>query len=82
MTGSRRRFLKGVTLGAGGVVLAPLVRQMEAHAAGRANALPRRFVFVIKSSGLTPKAIRPVDVKLGDGRRTIDLPLKDYKLPA
>ena len=81
MTGSRRRFLKGMTLGAGGVVLAPLVRQMEAHAAGRANALPRRFVFVIKSSGLTPKAIRPVDVKLSDGRRTVDLPLKDYKLP-
>ncbi|MFM8271947.1 MAG: DUF1552 domain-containing protein, partial [Gemmata sp.] len=81
MTGSRRRFLRGVTFGAGGIALAPLVRQMEAHAAGRASALPRRFVFVIKSSGLTPKAIRPADVKLGDGRRTVDLQLKDYKLP-
>jgi hypothetical protein len=81
MAESRRRFLKGVTLGAGGVVLAPLVRRMVAHADGRAKGLPRRFVFVIKSSGLAPKAIRPVEVKRGDGSGTIDRPLKDDTLP-
>ena len=81
MNASRRRFLKGTTLGAGGFMLAPLLGQMQAHAAGQASGLPKRFVFVVKSSGITPSAIRPADVKLGDGRRTIDRKLKDCKLP-
>ena len=80
MTGSRRQFMKGVTLGTGTTVLAPLMQQIEAHATGDEAALPKRFVFVIKSSGLPPAAVRPKGVEIGDGRKLIDRPLKDHKL--
>src|SRR5579871_5435386 len=81
MSVSRREFMNGVTLGAGAVVLTPLLKQIEAHAAGNEAAMPRRFVFVIKSSGLPPTAIRPAGVNVGDGRKTINLLLKDHPLP-
>ncbi len=81
MSTPRREFLKGLGLGAGGFLLSPLVRRMEAHAAGREKGFPRRFVFVIKSSGLTPEAIRPAGIKLGDKTRLVDAALKGQKLP-
>jgi hypothetical protein len=77
----RRQFSKGMALGAGGVFLAPLLRQMEAHAAGRAEGFPRRFVFVIKSSGITPEGIRPEGIAIGDDNKLLDLSLKDHQLP-
>ena len=66
MMTNRRNFTKGITLGASGAVLMPLLRQMEAHAAGRSDGFPKRFVFVIKSSGITPAAIRPEGIDIGD----------------
>ena len=81
MITSRRGFIQASTLGAGGIVLAPLLQQMEAHAAGQAKRIPRRYVFVIKSSGLTPGAIRPTNVKLGDGSKSIDMAMKECTLP-
>ncbi|MDA7867587.1 DUF1552 domain-containing protein [Akkermansiaceae bacterium] len=51
-------MLKGFTLGSGGLVLSPLVNQLAAQAAGK-NEFLQRFVFVVKSSGLTPGHIVP-----------------------
>ena len=55
---TRRHLLKGLSLGSGSVVLSPLINQLSAQAAGK-NAFPQRFVFVVKSSGLTPGAVVP-----------------------
>lgn len=77
---TRREFTRGLALGTGTTALGPLLQQMEAHAAGRAEGFPRRFVFVIKSSGLTPSGIRPSGIELGKGDKLIDLPLKDHAL--
>lgn len=57
-TTTRRDLLKSLTLGSGSLVLSPLIRQLSAQAAGK-NEFPQRFVFVVKSSGLTPGAIVP-----------------------
>ncbi len=55
---TRRHLLKQISLGCGTVVLSPLVGQLSAQAAGK-RAFPQRFVFVVKSSGLTPGHIVP-----------------------
>ena len=55
MAESRRSFLKGIALGAGGMALTPLLKQLDIHAQGNQAALPKRFVFVIKSSGLSDR---------------------------
>ena len=57
---TRRNMLKGVALGSGSLVLSPLIGQLAAHAAGQ-KTFPQRFVFVVKSSGLTPGHIVPVN---------------------
>jgi hypothetical protein len=58
MTTTRRQILKGVSLGASGFILSPLVDQLVAHAEGAAGQT-QRFVFVVKSSGLTPGELVP-----------------------
>lgn len=55
---TRRQMLKGFTLGSGGLMLSPLVNQLAAQASGK-NEFPQRFIFVVKSSGLTPGHIVP-----------------------
>ena len=63
MTTTRRDILKGLTLGAGGFLLTPLLRQVQSQAAGNAGSLPQRFVFVVKSSGVVPGGITPDALK-------------------
>ncbi len=53
MTIYRRDALKGISLSAGSLVLAPILSQLEAQAAGAA-AKPTRFVFVVESNGVRP----------------------------
>lgn len=77
---SRRDFAKGMALSAGGLALAPLLKQMEVQAAGRAEDLPKRFVFVVKSSGLTAERIRPEGLAKAAGDQVIDHPLANLKL--
>lgn len=55
---TRRQILKGFSLGSGSVVLSPLIGQLAAQVAGSQD-FPQRFVFVVKSSGLTPGHIVP-----------------------
>ena len=79
---TRRHFTKRIVLGAGGFALAPFLRTIKAHAAGFPGGLPKRFVFVVKSSGIDTRTVRPPDVDYGDGSRCLDVALKDCKLPA
>jgi hypothetical protein len=102
MTGSmknptRRQALKSLSLGALSPLLVPFVRQLRVHADGNPAALPKRFLFVVKSSGLTPAELVPTDlaakmVKPGEEKgwpeelrpsdTLLDLPLTDRELPA
>ena len=59
MTHHRRSFLRGVSLGAGGTLLSPIVRQLDLHAAETTSQMPTRFVFIMKSSGIIPESIIP-----------------------
>ena len=74
---SRRKILQGVTLGAGASVLSPFISRM--HAAER-GVLPKRFVFVLKSSGLQGEYLNPEGLTHG-GDQILDAPLDDRKLP-
>ena len=41
------------------MAMAPFLRSIQAHAAGREEALPKRFVFVVKSSGIDKHNLVP-----------------------
>ncbi|MEK0446005.1 MAG: hypothetical protein RLZZ399_1326 [Verrucomicrobiota bacterium] len=85
---NRRSLLKNISLGAGSVLLSPVLGRLHAYADGR-PVTAKRFVFVIESNGLPPDHIAPV----GTHRRhrpqapmtgespLIDLPLAEQTLP-
>ena len=85
---NRRDLLKGLTLGAGGAMLTPLVAHAKAQAISP-DKRPMRFVFVVESNGFTPGQAAPVGYKRKsrnqrplDGNETlIDFSLSDQKLP-
>jgi hypothetical protein len=58
MAMNRRQLLKGVSLGAGGYLLSPMLQRLEAQAAG-ANTTARRIVFVVEGNGLPWSQIQP-----------------------
>jgi hypothetical protein len=58
MKSTRRQMLKNVSLGASALVLSPMLKLMAEQAAGTAGQT-QRFVFVVKSSGLTPGELVP-----------------------
>ncbi len=74
----RRSVLKGVTLGAGAVLLQPFLQRLVAEARGEAP--PKRVVFFMESNGLYPRHVQPKGVDAGKGDRLIDLPLADLEL--
>ena len=78
MPQSRRDILKGLSLGAGGFLLAPLLQQVQLQAAGNEQALPHRFVFVVKSSGVVPEGITPESLQ---GDTATNQSLLDVALP-
>lgn len=57
----RRMLLKGVSLGTGATLLAPLLTQLGAQAAGT-KPLPKRVVFVVQGNGVPWEQIQPVGV--------------------
>jgi len=83
MTMNRREILKGVTLGAGGALLSPLLSRIEAEAAGR-DTRPTRFVFVVEGNGLRPYHVVPegIQFKPQKNREQFEeFPLAGTKLP-
>ena len=96
MTYKRRQFLRDLSLGGCSLAMAPFLQSLRVHAAGKAGAFPKRFVFVVKSSGIDKFNLVPdgltnhfVDEKSGQklGNRSrregafVDVPLAKHKLP-
>ena len=76
----RRTALKGVTLGAGSLVMAPLLQKVAAAAEGKA-ATPKRVIFIVFDNGF-----REIDGTLPEGvplesDKLRQVPLKGLKLP-
>ena len=69
-------MLKGVTLGAGAVALAPFLRNLEA---AEQQQIPKRFVFVVKSSGLQGDYLNPEGLQ-HRGDDLVDEPLAGRKI--
>lgn len=83
----RRDALKGISLGAGSLVLAPILSQLSAQAAGSPTT-PKRFVFVVESNGVRPEQIAPIGVERkpreqrpGGPTDFVDISLADKDLP-
>ncbi|MEM8668077.1 MAG: DUF1552 domain-containing protein [Planctomycetota bacterium] len=72
MSQTRRDLLRGLSLGAGSCLLSPFLTQLQLHAEGNPRALPKRFVFVVKSSGIVPDGITP-ETLAGDAPRNESL---------
>lgn len=69
-------MLRDITLGAGAVALSPFLKHVEAAEQQR---LPKRFVFVLKSSGLQGEYLNPEGLQ-HDGDQLVDQPLAGRKL--
>lgn len=84
----RRDVLKGMTLGAGGLLLSPILAKMQAFASG-APVTPRRFVFVVESNGVRPEQLAPSGIRrnprpqqpLNGPAEFVDVSLADRELP-
>ena len=81
---TRRSCLKGITLGAGAVVLQPFLNALAAEARGEAP--PPRLVFVVEANGLWESHVRPQTLGKAGGwnspvDKLVDEPLAGHKLP-
>jgi hypothetical protein len=84
----RRDALKGLTLGAGSVLLSPILSRLQARAAGQEVA-PKRFVFVVESNGVPPQQLAPSGHErkprpqqpLNGPAELVDISLADRDLP-
>ncbi|MEM7235089.1 MAG: DUF1552 domain-containing protein, partial [Planctomycetota bacterium] len=70
---SRRSLLRGLSAGAVSPLLVPFLERLRAEDSGDSDKLPLRFLFVVKSSGLTsaelvPKSLAPRFVKKSEER--------------
>ncbi|MEI7688147.1 MAG: DUF1552 domain-containing protein, partial [Planctomycetota bacterium] len=77
----RRSVLKGITLGAGAVVLQPFLNGLAAEASGQAP--PKRVVFLFESNGLNRRHILPrgIEIPRNGPDRLIDRSLAELELP-
>ncbi|MCE9534312.1 MAG: DUF1552 domain-containing protein, partial [Planctomycetes bacterium] len=84
MMTNRRNILKGMTLGAGSVLLSPILQKLEAHASGQETASAKRFVFIVEGNGITPEQIQPKSLprrKEQDRTTFLSESLLDQELP-
>jgi hypothetical protein len=82
MKTSRRKILKGLSLGAGSTLLSPMAERVMANAEGRQR--PPRFVFVIQSNGFDAIQACPESIpfqKYADREKFESLDLTRHKLP-
>ena len=76
---NRRNYLKGVSLGAGGLLFAPFLQKVAAAADGKVTP-PKRFIFFLFDNGFQESAAIPMGWKRGaDSIRQESL--KGAKLP-
>ncbi len=81
---SRREFLNSSALGAGFISLTPAFNQL--FAAPQISEIPKRFIFIRKSSGINPLEIAPLnfsdkDKSLDEKKQPLDVDLHKYELP-
>lgn len=84
MTISRKTFLKTSALGAGAIGLAPSFNQL--FAAADTNRVPKRFIFIRKSSGIRPLETALLnfsdkDKALDEEKLPVEVDLDKYELP-
>ena len=74
MTIYRRTWLKHVSLGAGALLLRPMLNQLYAEE-GAKQEKPWRIVFVMQANGFQPWAAQPKDLPITEAgpAKTIDL---------
>ena len=76
---TRRKLLKGVSAGAGGLLLAPLLQKIAAAAEGNVTP-PKRVIFFVFDNGFQDDGAVPLDTPLAcDTMR--QFPLKGLRLP-
>ena len=84
---TRRDILRHATLGSAGLALAPFLQHMQAHAAGDAAQLPKRFVFFTTANGIAPSYLIPGYDQVADDKkpdhvdRVVASPLQPSNLP-
>ncbi len=81
---NRRDLLKTTVLGAGAMALAPSFNQLFAAPGG--SGIPKRFVFIRKSSGINPLEIAPLDLSdkdrgLDEKKQPFEADLHHHELP-
>ena len=76
---NRRSFLKGVSLGTGGLFFAPFLQKVAAAAAGDTTP-PKRVIFMTFDNGFDEGGALPEGVSLSGGT-TRQIPLAGLKLP-
>ncbi|MEM7396307.1 MAG: twin-arginine translocation signal domain-containing protein, partial [Verrucomicrobiota bacterium] len=80
----RRTFLKSCTLGAGAMTLAPSFNQL--FASPGSGGIPKRFIFIRKSSGIRPAEIAlrdfsDKDKALDEKKQPLEVDLDRHELP-
>jgi hypothetical protein len=75
----RRSFLKGVSLGTGGLLLAPLLQKVAAAAEGKVTP-PKRLIFFVFDNGFKDDGAVPVGTDMVSDK-TRQFSLKGHKLP-
>lgn len=93
---TRRRAIQNLSIGGMSLAMASCLRSIRAHVVGDEQALPKRFVFVVKSSGidkfnLVPEGLENHFVSQDDGKKLgnrgrrqgplVDVSLASHKLP-
>lgn len=76
----RRKFLKGVSAGASGLVLAPLLQRIAAAADGTLTP-PKRVIFCLFDNGFHEEGVQPEGMGVGTGA-VRQIPLAGLKLPS
>ncbi len=76
----RREILKGISLGTGATLFAPFLRSLTA---GESSEKPKRFVFIVKSSGIDVANLAPKNLPPHADHRDelVDVSLQDHELP-
>ena len=82
MNTNRRQMLKGFSLGAGSMLLSPMIQRVMANAEGKER--PPRFVFVLQSNGFDAVQACPESIpfqKYADREKFGSIDLMQHKLP-
>ncbi len=69
---TRRSFLNQAAVSSTSLALWPFMQQMQARAAGKTDAFPKRFVFVMRSNGLYPTMVTPPEIELARAPQKFD----------